>query len=291
MNPEVTRPMFAEQPWFQQILRDWGFRPTAATTFTNGRASLRLDGTVLIAIPADGAKVWRSELNQASPKAARQLLDTILASPAFLSQAALDRRAGRERQAQEALRHLAGSIRESPDTHSGPHLRRFLWSLFNEHHALNLWHLKNVLDSRHNKLVSEVFTAWMEGHVSEGALRTALRDSGELDRWDGVTICAAGQDRLTEALDAIAGLLNSTPPGRPATHLSRANALLQEAADQLRGPTATGQRNLESLGSDYHKEEPSEMVACSRSVSSNDTSDSAALGRSARPSRSGSSAG
>ncbi len=218
MNPEVTRPMFAEQHWFQQILRDWGFRPSAAATFTNGRASLRLDGTVLIAIPADGAKVWRSELNQASPKAVRQLLDTILASPSFLSQAELDRRTGRERQAQEGLRNLAGTIRENPDTHSGP---------------LNLWRLKNVLDSRHNECVAEVFTAWMEGHVAEGALRTALRDSGELDRWDTVTNCAAGQDPLTEAIAAITGLLNSTPPGRTATHLSRANDLLQEAADQL----------------------------------------------------------
>lgn len=233
MNPEVTRPMFAEQPWFKEILRDWGFRPTAAATFTNGRASLRLDGTVLIAIPSDGAKVWRSELNQASPKAVRQLLDTILASPSFLSQAELDRRAGRERQAQEALRNLAGSIRENPDTHSGLHLRRFLWSLFNGHHALNLWGLKSVLDSRHNEWVAEVFTAWMEGHVSEGALRTALHDSGELDRWDTVANCAAGQERLTEAMDAITGLLNSVPPGRPATHLSRANDLLQQTADQL----------------------------------------------------------
>lgn len=233
MNPEVTRQMFAEQPWFQQILRDWGFRPTAAATFTNGRASLRLDGTVLIAIPADGAKVWRSELNQAPPKAVRQILDTILASPSFLSQAELDRRAGRERQAHEALCNLAGTIRENPDTHSGPHLRRFLWSLFNGHHALNLWHLKNVLDGRHNDWVAEVFNAWMEGHVSEGALRTALRDSGELDRWDTGTVCTAEQDRLAEALVAITVLLNSTSPGRSSTHLSRANDLLQEAADQL----------------------------------------------------------
>lgn len=233
MNPEVTRPTLAEQPWLKEILRDWGFRPTNPATFTNGRASLRLDGTFLIAIPADAAKVWRTELNQASPKAVRQLLDTILASPSFLSQAELDRRAGRERQAQEALRNLAGSVRENPDTHSGPHLRRFLWSLFNGHHALNLWHLKNVLDSRHNKLVNEVFTAWMEGHVSEGALRTALHASGELDRWDTVTMRASDQDCLTEALDAITGLLNSAPPSRSSTHLSRANDLLQEAADQL----------------------------------------------------------
>lgn len=233
MNPEVTRPMLAEQPWFQQILRDWGFRPSTSATFTNGRAALRLDGTVLIAIPAEGARVWRSELNLASPKAVRQLLDTILASPSFLSQAELDRRAGRERQAQETLRNLAESIRENPDTHSGPHLRRFLWSLFNGHHALNLWGLKSVLDSRHNEWVTEVFTAWMEGHVSEGALRTALRDSGELDRWDGVTNGAAGQDRLTEAMVAVTGLLNTTPPGRTAIYLSRASDLLQEAAHQL----------------------------------------------------------
>lgn len=44
---------------------------------------------------------------------------------------------------------------------------------------LNLWQLKNVLDSQNNAAVVEAFVAWMEGFVSEGTLREALIAAGE----------------------------------------------------------------------------------------------------------------
>lgn len=59
----------------------------------------------------------------------------------------MDQRAARERALGQSLANIAASILEGPETHSGQQLRRFLWSLFNGHHVLNLWTLKGVLDS------------------------------------------------------------------------------------------------------------------------------------------------
>lgn len=234
MAPEIARPPLAEQPWFAEFLAERGFKRTASATFTNGRATVRLDGAVLFAIPGDGSKSWRSELNEAPPGAIRQLLAVVLAAPSFLSQAELDRRAARQRTAEEALHNIAASIREHPDTHSGQHLRRFVWSIFNGHHALNLWRMKDVLDSQRNGWVTEVFTAWMQGFVSETAIRTALCDSGEIDRWDTVRLRVPEQKRLVEAFDAVTDLLNSSSPSAPVTQLTRANGLLREVMDCLR---------------------------------------------------------
>ena len=38
----------------------------------------------------------------------------------------------------------------------------------------------------HNPDVVEIFTAWMQGHVSEDALRHALTDPGERSRCDAL---------------------------------------------------------------------------------------------------------
>ena len=75
--------------------------------------------------------------------------------------------------------------------------------------------MKDVLDSQHNAWVTEVFTTWMQGHVSEDALRRALTDSGEMDRWDAVKLGAKDRERLDDALNAVTDLLNTVPPGRP----------------------------------------------------------------------------
>lgn len=234
MAPEIARHPLAEQPWFSEFLESRGFQRTAPATFSNGRASVRVDAAVLYAIPGDGSKAWRTELNEAPPGAIREVLTIVLAAPSFLSQVEIDRRATRQRSAEEALQNIAASIREHPDTHSGQDLRRFVWSIFNGHHALNLWRLKDVLDSQHNVWVSEVFTAWMQGFVSEAATRSALIDSGEMDRWDTVRLRAPEQKRLVEAFDAVTDLLNSVPPSAQVTHWTRADGLLRQVIDCLR---------------------------------------------------------
>jgi hypothetical protein len=234
MAPEIARPPLTEQPWLKEFLETRGFERSAPASFTNGRATVRLDGNALVAIPGDGTKAWRTELKDAQPEAICYLLTNVLAAPSFLSQAELNLRATRQRTAEEALQNLATSIRESPDTHSGQHLRRFVWSMFNGNHALNLWRMKDVLDAQQNAQVTEVFTAWMQGFVPEASIRSALFESGEMDRWDTVRLRAPEQKRLVEAFDAVTDLLNSTPPGEPVPHLTRANGLLRQVMDLLR---------------------------------------------------------
>lgn len=80
----------------------------------------------------------------------------------------------------------------------------------------------------------EAFTAWMQGHVTEDALRHALTTSGEMDRWDAVTLGAKDRERLDDALGAVTDLLNTIPPGRPILELTRAKGLLRQVVDCLR---------------------------------------------------------
>jgi len=234
MAPEIARPPLTEQPWLKEFLEARGFERTAPGAFTNGRAAVRLDDNALIAVPGDGTQAWRTDLKDAQPESICYLLTTVLAAPSFLSQAELDLRANRQRMAGEALQNLVSNIRDNPDTHSGQHLRRFVWSIFNGNHALNLWRMKDVLDPHQNAQVTEVFTAWMQGFVPEATIRSALFESGEMDRWDTVRLRAPEQKRLVDALDAVTDLLNFTPPGEPIPHLTRANSLLLQLMDLLR---------------------------------------------------------
>jgi hypothetical protein len=168
----------AEEPWLIKFLIAQGFQRTSGSTFSNGRATLRFDRSQFFAIPGNGSKGWHSDLSDAEPETIRQLLSHLLAAPAFQSQAQLDRRAHHERLLEQSLENIAASILKGPETHSGQQLRRFLWSLYNGHHVLNLWSLKNTLDSQRGGWVSEVFCGWLQGFVSEEALRKALTATG-----------------------------------------------------------------------------------------------------------------
>lgn len=217
-----------------ELLEARGYKQTASGNFSNGRATIRLDYCGFAAIPANGGKAWHADVREATPESLAQLLQVILAAPGFQSQAEIDHRENRRLAAETALASIAESIRENPDTHSGQQLRRFVWSLFNGHHPLNLWRMKNVLDSQHNAAVTEVFTGWMEGSVSDDALRRALTHSGEMDRWETIRLQAPEQSRLVDAVDAVSDLLNLTLPGEPMTQISRANTLLREVMDEQR---------------------------------------------------------
>ncbi len=159
-----------------------------------------------------GTKVWRSELREARRDIIRQLLSIVLAGPSFLSQTELDRRATQRAAALQALDQIADTIRESPEGEIGKHLRRFLWSLFNQHHVVNLWNLKNALDLRHHVAVSELFSGWIDGMVSDEALRRALVYSGEMDRWDFLRLSPPEHRGLADAMDAVTDLLKSMYP-------------------------------------------------------------------------------
>lgn len=168
-------------PDLHQFLSDKGFEAVSPDSFSNGRATIRFEGPVMFAISGKG-KVWRATVGSASPQQLMQLLTPVLNSDSFLSPAELERRAQRAQTAKLALDHIVQAIREAPDRPGSRELGRFLWSLFNGHHELNLWRLRDELDSQRGAWVAEVFTAWMQGLVPDDYLRRALIRSGEMDR-------------------------------------------------------------------------------------------------------------
>ena len=241
MAPELAPPSLADQPWFAEFLENRGFRKTAPATFSNGRASVRVDGPTLYAVPGDdGKKVWRTQVKETPPEAIRQLLTVVLSAPSFLSQAELDQRMACQRKAVDALGDIANTIRENPDSPAGQQLRRFVWSIYNQHHGVNLWRMKEELSPQQKGWVVVVMTTWAEGYVSEDAVRSALMDSGEMDRWDEIRLRAPEERRLVDAIDAVSDLLKTTPPGVGSPGLTRADGLLREVVDLLRNVRKLG---------------------------------------------------
>jgi hypothetical protein len=106
----------------------------------------------------------------------------LLATPPFLSQPEIDRRLERDHAVKIALNRIVEVIRETPEIPSSRELRQFMWSLFNGHHAINLWGLKNSLDHQKAGWATEVLAAWMDGYLPEELLRRALTDSGGMER-------------------------------------------------------------------------------------------------------------
>lgn len=241
MAPELAPSPLAEQPWFTEFLQNRGFRKTAPATFSNGRASVRVDGSTLYAVPGDdGKKVWRTQIKETSPESICQLLTVVLSAPSFLSQAELDQRAGRQRQAEVSLGRIATAIRENPDSPEGKQLRQFVWSIFNQHHAVNLWRMKEELGPQQRQWVADILTAWLEGNLSENSIHSALEDSGEMDQWDNICLQAPEQRRLADAIDSVSDIVKATPPGPSSPALTRANDLLREVANLLRNTQKLG---------------------------------------------------
>ena len=129
---------------------------------------------------------------------------------------------------EQALTKIALSIRDCPDTGGGVQLRRLLWSLYNQHHLVNLWTLVSRLDGEHSALASEVLTAALTGNLKEDDIKRALLVAGEVARWDETQPSSETQRRLEEAESMVASLARSLPPCRAHTDLV---TLLRRFAD------------------------------------------------------------
>lgn len=149
-------------------------------------------------------------------------------------------RSGGQRVAAEALGKIASTIHEHPDSPAGQQLRRFVWSIFNQHHAVNLWRMNDELPPQQKGWVAVVTIAWMDVQVPEDSIRSALVDSGEMDRWDTVRLLAPEQRRLVDAIDAVSDILKSTPPGTASPAITRVDRLLRDVLDLLRTVRKTG---------------------------------------------------
>jgi hypothetical protein len=120
---------------------------------------------------------------------------------------------------EQALTRIACAIRDNPDTGGGVQLRRFLWSLYNMHHLVNLWTLVSRLDQTYSQLVAEVLTAALVGNLKETDIKRALQFSGEMDRWDNEHPSSDVMERFDQAQNAIENLVKSTPPSHAHTEL------------------------------------------------------------------------
>ena len=97
---------------------------------------------------------------------------------------------------EQALTKIALCIRDCPDTGGGMQLRRFLWSLYNQHHVLNLWTFVSRLDSERSALASEVLRAALVGNLKEDDIKRALLVAGEMTRWEETQPSSEAQRRL-----------------------------------------------------------------------------------------------
>lgn len=120
---------------------------------------------------------------------------------------------------EQALTRIAHAIRENPDTGGGVQLRRFLWSLYNMHHLVNLWTLVTRLDQPHSELVAKVLTAALVGDLKEADIKRALLVSGEMERWDRERPSNEALEGLAQAQQFVEGLVKTIPPSRAHTEL------------------------------------------------------------------------
>ena len=81
-----------------------------------------------------------------------------------------------------ALCLVTKKIKHHYDTGQVTRMRRFLWSIWNQSHFVNLYDLTSGLDSELSEAMVCIFTATAYGALPENRLRRLLDESGEFDR-------------------------------------------------------------------------------------------------------------
>lgn len=87
-------------------------------------------------------------------------------------------------QLEDALATITDALTHHWSTGGGTRLRRFIWSLWNDWHLVNLFDLCSGLDYLLGDAVAVIFRAQMVGALTEDHKRTVLKRSGEFDRWE-----------------------------------------------------------------------------------------------------------
>lgn len=85
---------------------------------------------------------------------------------------------------QSALDAITDALTHHWSTGGGTRLRRFMWSLWNGWHLINLFDLCSGLDYQLGDAVLIVFRAQMVGALTEDQKRRVLAQSGEFARWE-----------------------------------------------------------------------------------------------------------
>ena len=227
MDPFITLKSLATETWFVELLAGKGFSKSSENTFTNGKAKIRVEGTRFFADPGAEDSTFKADFRQADRKTVIFMVDQILKMHAFRTDEELMQERAEKKNVDRALAGIAHTIREGPDTGGGVQLRRFLWSLYNMHHVVNLWRLMAELDNERAGWVTEVFAGALAGLVKESDLKCALQNAGEIERWDKMRSSNETMERFDQAQHPIEELVKTIPPCRAHTELVR---LLQDFA-------------------------------------------------------------
>jgi hypothetical protein len=75
-------------------------------------------------------------------------------------------------------------LRTGWTTGVGRRLQQFIWSLWNQHHWINLYDLTSYTDTKLSKAMIVIFGAAMCDVLTEQQKRKILTDSGEFARWE-----------------------------------------------------------------------------------------------------------
>jgi len=234
MDPVITQKSLATEKWFVELLAGKGFAKSSENTFTNGKASIRVDGAHFFADAGMENTTYKANFRNANRQTVTLMVDQILKMHAFLTDEELAQERVEKKSADRALAGIAMTIKEEPDTGVGMQLRQFLWSLYNMHHVVNLWRLTADLDSQRSAWVAEVFAGALGGLVKDTDLKRTLQVAGEMERWErehsGEKVAVA----LQEAENIIGTLTRKAPPSRTHTVLVSLLKRMAEAQRELR---------------------------------------------------------
>lgn len=97
---------------------------------------------------------------------------------------------------QAALATITDALTHHWSTGGGTRLRRFIWSLWNEWHLVNLFHLCSGLDHTLGDAVLVVFRAEMVGALTDDHKRAVLKNSGEFARWEEVRASTPDEEEV-----------------------------------------------------------------------------------------------
>lgn len=129
---------------------------------------------------------------------------------------------------EHAITRIANMITDSPDTSGGVQLRKFLWSLYNMHHVVNLWALASRLPDDLADTISEVVRAALAGELTETDVKRGLLISGELARWENTAPENEAKLLMEEACQGLTSALTKIPPCYEHTEIYKLLRRLEE---------------------------------------------------------------
>jgi len=239
LNPNKQPLRLNEQLWFIAFLAEKGFKAFSSEIFTRERAKIEVKGAKLRADPGTGDKTWNADLQGAKHSTIKMIVEQILNMRPFFTDAQIAKERASKESLERALTGICTTIMEGSDTHSVVQLRRFLWSLYNGHHLVNLWRMTCVLDSTRASWVSEVFAGAFVGVLKEDDIKRALVVAGEMRRWDEVRLSGETQRRIEDLIQQIETMVRTIPPSRAHVELNTARERLWAVQQALHRATET----------------------------------------------------